>query len=73
MIELVRSYVFNIKGETFRAAIIAVIGAIAFSAYHTDLSTITDWKGWAMSLAIAGGNAGIAVIMGQVPPSKEVT
>jgi len=73
MIELVRSYVFNLKGESLRAVIIAVIGAVAFSAYHTDFTTMTDWKGWALGLVVAGGNAAIAAIMGQVPPSKEVT
>ncbi len=73
MTDLIRSYIFDLKGEALRALIITVLGAVIQTAYHTDLSTVTDWKAWALSVAVAGLNAGIAFIFGRIPPSKPVT
>lgn len=73
MIELIRSYVFDLKGEAFRGLIITVLGAAIFAAHSQDLATVTDWPGWGSGIALAGANAGIAFVFGRIPPSKPVT
>lgn len=72
MAELIRSYIFDLKGEALRALIITVLGAAIQTAYRSDLGTVTDWKAWAIGLAVAGGNAGVAFIFGRIPPSKPI-
>lgn len=73
MVDLIRNYIFDLKGEALRALIITVLGAVIQTAYHSDLSTVTDWKAWGISVAIAGLNAGVAFIFGRIPPSKPIT
>ncbi len=72
MTDLIRNYIFDLKGEALRGLIITILGAAIQAAYHTDLSTVTDWKAWAIGVAVAAGNAAIAFIFGRIPPSKPV-
>lgn len=62
----IKEYVFIPSGETVRALEITAITEVVNIAYKTDLATVTNWKSWAISLAVGVATAVIAAAKGKI-------